>query len=159
MERNDSWNFWSINMIYNYHSHAKEGPLRNIHPFPSLASVSFWGLKLIWKSTHHALALQIGNFHCLDSLRMWWAWFAHTTRCKLHCYTVVYTSTRCLAHDVTHYLHYFAHFVVLNMMPAMSAHPSVWALCKVHHPWALFRKTTVYGIMYTKSYVYYNKFK
>ena len=31
-------------------------------------------------------------------------WFihVHTSRCKLHSYTVVYTSTRCLAHNVTH---------------------------------------------------------
>ena len=38
------------------------------------------------------------------SSRMWWDWFihVHTSRCKLHSYTVVYTSTRCLAHNVTH---------------------------------------------------------
>ena len=27
----------------------------------------------------------------LVSLRMWWDWFTHTPRCKLHCCTVVYT--------------------------------------------------------------------
>ena len=68
-----------------------------------------FSLKLIWKRAHLAQALQIGNFHCLDSLRMWWAWFTHTTRCKLHCCTVVYTSTRCLAHNVVHCLYYIVH--------------------------------------------------
>ena len=140
--------------MYIYRSLTKEDPLWNVRPFPSLASISFRGLKLIWKSAHRGLALQIRNFHCLDSLRMWWAWFAHATRRKLHCCTVVYTSPRCLAHDVTHYLHYFAHFVVLNMMPAVLAHPPVWALCKVHCPWALFRETTVLHIIAYIQYKY-----
>ena len=52
-------------------------------PIPQF-SLDF-GLKLIWKRAHLAQALQIGNFHCLDSLRMWWAcsWLTQTTRCKL----------------------------------------------------------------------------
>ena len=33
--------------------------------------------------------------------------YTHTTRCKLHSCTVVYSSTRCLAHDVTHSMHRF----------------------------------------------------
>ena len=52
------------------------------------------------------------NFHCLASLTLW---FTHTARCKLCCCTVVYTSTRCLAQDVTHDLHRFERLVVHNI--------------------------------------------
>ena len=36
-------------------------------------------------------------------------------RCKLHHCTVVYTSTRCLAHNVMHCLHHFEHLIVHNI--------------------------------------------
>ena len=42
---------------------------------------------------------KIGNSQCLFKFK---GWFIHTTRCKFHSYTVVYTSTRCLAHGITH---------------------------------------------------------
>ena len=87
-------------------------------PPPSLALISFWGLNLIWKNAHLAQALQIGNSHCLAGLRMWWDCFTHSTSCKLHC---IYTRTRCLVHDVTHYLH------CTVLMPVMLVHPLIWA--------------------------------
>ena len=84
---------------------------------------------LLWsiqKSAHLAQALQIGIFHSLASMSMW---FTHTTRCKLCCYTVVYTSTRCLAQAVAHYLHCFERLVVhnidsLNVGPPPSLSPT-----------------------------------
>ena len=45
-------------------------------------------------------------FYCQASLRMVWDWFAHT---------VVYTCTRCLAHNAMHCLHHFEHLVVHNI--------------------------------------------
>ena len=93
------------------------------------------------------IASAFGNYHSLAKggplwiVRMWWDWFAHTTRCKLCCCTVVYTNTRCLAHDVTHYLHCL--IVVPILIARMSAHHPVWAQGKVHCPWALFHETTV----------------
>ncbi len=106
-----------IYIVYIYRSLAKEGPLWNIHPPPPPPpqfSLDF-SLKLIWKSTQLGQAFQIVNSHCLTSLRLWWVFFTHSTRWKLHCCTLVYTSTRCLAQDVTHYLHYFTCFVVPNI--------------------------------------------
>ena len=46
---------------------------------------------------------------------MWWDWFTHTTRCKLHGWIVVYTCTRCLAHDFMHYMHCFKHLLICNI--------------------------------------------
>ena len=64
------------------------------------------------------------DFHSLASISTWWDWFTHTTRCKLCCYTVVYT---CLAHDVTHYLHRFERLVVhnINSGPSLLFEPKV----------------------------------
>ena len=82
----------------------------------SLPSISCWGLNLIWKSAHLVQVLQIGIFHCLASLSMWWDWFTHTLLdAKLCSYTVIYTSTRCLAHVVTHYFHRFQCLAVYDI--------------------------------------------
>ena len=93
--------------ILQYHSLAKDGPrwLWNICPPPSLALISFWGLKHIWKSAHLVRALQTGNSHSLGCGET--GLHTHTTSCKLHCCTVVYTCTWCLAHNVPHNLHCF----------------------------------------------------
>ena len=126
-----------------YRSLAKEGPLWIVRPSPSFALISCLGLKPIRKNTHLLQALQIGISHCLASLRKWWDWFTHTTRCKLHCCTVVYTSTGILAHDVMHYLHCFEHLVVHNVDNSNVGPPPSLSQDKVNRPWALFHKTTV----------------
>ena len=92
-------------------------------PIPQFCSC--WGLKLIQES---AYLVQPLTSHCPVSLRIWWDWFTHTTRCKLHSCTVVCTSTRCLVHDVTCYLHHFVHLIVrnidsLNVSPPPSLNP------------------------------------
>ena len=102
-------------VLVKYHSLTKEGPLWNVRPPPSLASI---GLKLVWKSSHLAQALQIGNSHCLARLRLWWDWFTHTTSCK---------------HDVTHYLHCFAsQYWCLQCRPTPPFEPNV--RCAAHGP-------------------------
>ena len=53
---------------------------------------------------------------------------------------MVYTSTRCLAHYVTHYWHCLSRFVVYNIDTWNVSPPFC---CKVHSPWALFCETTV----------------
>ena len=60
-----------------------------------------------------------------------------TTTCKLHSCTVVYTSTRCLAHNVTHYLHCFEHLAEHNIdsssvgpLPSLSPR----SRCTAHGP-------------------------
>ena len=113
----------------------------------SLPSISCWGLNLIWKSAHLVQVLQIGIFHCLASLSMWWDWFTHTLLdAKLCSYTVIYTSTRCLAHVVTHYFHRFQRLAVYDIDSSnVGPPPPVWGQGEVHRPWALFHDTTVHA--------------
>ena len=61
-------------------------------------------------------------------------------RCKLHCCTVVYTSTRCFAHGVTHC---FEHLVVHNI-DYSNVSPRT-----LHRPWALFAR-----VRYINNYVW-----
>ena len=79
------------------HSLTKEGQLLTIRPSPSFALISNWGLKIHLKECPPRASIANRNSHCLTCLRMWWDWFTHTTRYKLHCCTVVYTNTRCLS--------------------------------------------------------------
>ena len=91
------------------------------HP-PSFTMISFWGLKLTWKSAHPAHSTGNREFpvvwHALGCV------YTHHRKLQitqlhrsLH-YNIIYSS-RCLALDVTHYLHCFTHLV---LMPWMLAH-------------------------------------
>ena len=68
------YNGWSLGVailgVCIYRSLTNEGPLWNVCPFPSLASIFFLRFELTWKSAHLAQALQRGNFHCLDNVQI-----------------------------------------------------------------------------------------
>ena len=52
-------------------------------------------------------------------------------------------------------MHRFERYYTI-LIPRMSAHPPVWALCKVHRSWALFRETTV--LQMVQSLAIHNQF-
>ena len=71
------------------------------------------------------------------------------TRCKVHSCTVVYTSTRCLAHSVTHCVHCLQRLVLHNIATSNVGHPpppfESNVRCTAHGP-SFARETTVHAI-------------
>ena len=79
-----------LNIEFFYCSIAKEDPLWNVCPSPSLTLISFWGLKLIWKSAYLEQALQIGNFiFWLDVVRLFYTHYKPQLHSGLHWYKVL----------------------------------------------------------------------
>ena len=109
---------------FEYCSLAKEGLLWIVCPSPSFSSR---GLKLIWKSAHKRKHCKLGSSKPEYVVRL----VTHTTRYKLCCCPVVYTSIRCLAHRVTHC---FLRLVVHNIDSSAHPHLSARQGCTAHGP-------------------------